>query len=165
MGQPDPDEISPFVGVPDEVVMAAGRPVLIVPYMGTHERTGKRVVIAWNASREAARAVNDSLPLLETADEVHVLVLDVDASNVENAPLPGADICLHLARHGIDAQAHHVQATEIDVANLLLSQVADMDGDLLVMGGYGHSRLREIMLGGATRDVLAQMTVPVLMSH
>ena len=96
---------------------------------------------------------------------MHVLVLDVNASNVEDAPLLGADICLHLARHGIDAEAHHVQASEIDVANLLLSQVADMDADLLVMGGYGHSRLREIMLGGATRDVLTQMTVPVLMSH
>lgn len=165
VGQPHPDEPSPFVGIPDEVILAAGRPVLVVPYIGPHERTGKRVIVAWNASREAARAVNDALPMLENAEEVHVLVLDVNKSNVEDAALPGADICLHLARHGIDAEAHHVQANEIDVANLLLSQVSDLDADLLVMGAYGHSRLREIMLGGATRDVLSQMTVPVLMSH
>ena len=127
---------------------------------------GKRVLVAWDSSREAARAVNDSLPLLARADAVHVVSINPRGHKPgELDRLPGADICLQLARHGVKAEAQHLVATDIEVGDLLLSRAADMGADLLVMGAYGHSRWREIVLGGATRQILGEMTVPVIMSH
>ncbi len=164
LGQPEPgDSGEAGAEVPEDVVLGAGRPVLVVPYIGAGKKIGKRVLIAWDGSREAARAVNDALPLLEQAESVAVLV--INPSRGGHGEQPGADIALHLARHGIAVEVQHIEVSNISTGNALLSRLADEDIDLLVMGAYGHSRLRQMVLGGVTRELFQQMTVPVLMSH
>jgi nucleotide-binding universal stress UspA family protein len=137
----------------------------VVPYIGGSDIIGRRALVAWNASREAARALNDAIPLLEDAENVTVLSVNPKRGIRGEGDLPAADIALHLARHGMKAEASYVVAEDIGVGDALLSRAADLGSDLIVMGGYGHSRLREIVLGGATRTVLRHMTVPVLLSH
>ena len=149
--------------LPEELALGVGRPVLVVPRYGAFETVGERVLIAWNGSREATRAVNDALPLLRTAATVTVLA--IDPADESTPRMPSADIALHLARHGIAAEAASTRSVDIGVGDVLLSRAADLSADLLVMGAYGHSRIREMALGGATRHILQHMTVPVLMSH
>jgi nucleotide-binding universal stress UspA family protein len=146
------------------VVMGAGRPVLLIPYAGTFERCGESVLISWNASREAARAVADALPLLKRAREVNIVSFN-PAEGGDWGEIPGADIGLWLARHDVRVTVHQCRSKEIDIGNQLLSRAADFGSDLIVMGAYGHSRAYELMLGGVTRTLLRSMTVPVLMSH
>jgi len=168
MGQPDrysADADEPLASFPGDVVLSAGRPVLFVPYAGSFPKLATRVLIAWNASREAARAVHDALPLLERAQRVDVVAFDPERGRADHGELPGADIALYLARHGVKANAAQQRGTGIEVGAQILSRAADMEADLIVMGGYGHSRLRERVLGGATRTILESMTVPVLMSR
>jgi nucleotide-binding universal stress UspA family protein len=166
IGQTDLDEVSPSVApdYPEYVLLNSGRPVLVVPYAGQFEVVGKRVLVAWDASVEAARAVTSALPLLKNADTVHLAVFNADRDYGKHGEQPGADIALYLARHNVKVQVI-AQNTEIDTGNALLSLVTDMSSDLLVMGGYGHSRFREVLLGGVTRTVLDSMTIPVFMSH
>jgi nucleotide-binding universal stress UspA family protein len=152
-------------GLPDTVALTCGRPVLVVPYIGVQTSPGKHVIVAWNGSREAARAVNDALPILMGADKVEVMCANPERGELEDADLPGADLCLHLARHGVKAEAQMLVATDLEVGDLLLSRAADHGADLIVMGAYGHARWREVVLGGVTRQLLEQMTVPVFMSH
>ena len=147
----------------ERLLLSAGRPILLVPYAGDFTDIGKRALVAWNASREAARAVTDSIPLLREAQGVHVVAFNPDAA--AHGEVPGADIGLYLARHGIKVNVSQQTAEDVDVGNQLLSRAADLDADLIVMGGYGHSRLKELVLGGVTRTILESMTVPVLMSH
>jgi nucleotide-binding universal stress UspA family protein len=147
----------------ERLLLAAGRPALVIPYAGDFPAVGTRVLVAWNASREATRALTDAIPILREAKQV-----DVIAFNPKDAPhgeVPGADIGLYLARHGIKVSVSQQTADDVDVGNQLLSRAADLDSDLIVMGAYGHSRMKELILGGATRTVLNSMTVPVLMSH
>ncbi|HSD40405.1 MAG TPA: universal stress protein [Burkholderiales bacterium] len=147
----------------ERLLLAVGRPALVIPYAGDFPSVGNRVLVAWNASREATRAVTDAIPILREAQQV-----DVIAFNPKNAPhgeVPGADIGLYLARHGIKVNVSQQTAEDVDVGNQLLSRAADLDSDLIVMGAYGHSRMQELIMGGATRTVLKSMTVPVLMSH
>jgi nucleotide-binding universal stress UspA family protein len=165
-GQVDPENLPAggFARLPEELALASGRPVLFVPYAGRFDSIGKRVLVAWNRMRESTRAVNDAIPLLARAEKV--TVLSINPQRGEDAgELPGADISLHLARHGVKAEASYTVAEDIDVGSVLLSRAADLGADLIVMGCYGHSRTRELILGGATREVLRHMTVPVLMSH
>jgi len=153
-------------GVPldlaESLVLESGTPLLLIPYAGRFDSIGQRALVAWNGSRESARALRDALPLLERAQQVTVLALNPDQNHGD---IPGADISLHLARHGVRAEAQHLTARDIDAGDMLLSCAADDSADLLVMGAYGQPRFRELILGGATRLVLAQMTLPVLMSH
>jgi nucleotide-binding universal stress UspA family protein len=149
--------------LPEELALGVGRPVLVVPRYGTFPTVGERVLVAWNGSREATRAVNDALPILKRARKVTLLTMNPVEAAVPRAP--GADIALHLARHQVTAEAAATRATDIEVGDVLLSYAADIGADLIVMGAYGHSRLREMVLGGATRHVLQHMTVPVLLSH
>ncbi|MDX1595213.1 MAG: universal stress protein [Gammaproteobacteria bacterium] len=155
--------------VPDDlaesVVLGSGRPVLVIPYAGEFRKLGDRVLVAWNGSRESVRAVNDAIPLLGDASRVSVLALNPGEGKRIHGELPSADICLHLSRHGIRAEAQTLSARDIEIGDMFLSVVADDGADLLVMGAYGQPRLRELVLGGATRHILKQMTVPVLMSH
>jgi nucleotide-binding universal stress UspA family protein len=147
----------------ERLLLAAGRPVLLIPYAGDFPAVGKRVLVAWNAGREATRAITDAIPILREAQQV-----DVIAFNPKDAPhgeVPGADIGLYLARHGIKVTVSQQSAEDVDVGNQLLSRAADLDVDLIVMGAYGQPRMKELVLGGATRTVLKSMTVPVLMSH
>jgi nucleotide-binding universal stress UspA family protein len=166
LGQPQPpkspgDEAS---ALPADVALTAGRPVLIVPYIGVSTPPGSHVLIGWNASREATRAVNDAIPLLQHAKKVTVLTIEEPGSR-GHGEVPGADISLHLARHGVRAEAAQTVASDFDVGDVLLSRTADLGADLIVIGAYGHSRVREALLGGVTRHLLRHMTVPVLMSH
>jgi len=167
LGQLDPDDASAplFRPIPEEAMLAAGRPVLVVPYAGNWGEISRRAIVAWDASREAARAVNDAMPLLMAAESVVVLVLDPAAGPAGHGEAPGADIALHLARHGVKTTVEAGVSGGIGIGNALLSRASDLEADLLVMGGYGHSRARELLLGGATRTVLESMTLPVLMAH
>lgn len=164
LGQRDPSES--WMAGPDftaEVLLAAGRPVLVVPYAGHFADVGARVLVAWNASREAARAVTDAIPLLREAAVVRVI--SINPRRDRHGDLPGADIGLYLARHGVRVEVSKDDAVSIDIGNELLSRAADFEADLIVMGAYGHSRLRELVMGGATRTIINSMTVPVLLSH
>ena len=167
LGQPDPDrgDLDLIRPRPEQVTFASGRPVLVVPYAGQFETVGRRVLIGWNASREATRAVNDAMPLLTAAEVVTVLTIDAREGPDAHGELPGADISLHLARHGVKAEIERTVSAGIAPGEVLLSRAADLGADLLVIGAYGHSRVRELLLGGATRSILQSMTLPVLMSH
>jgi nucleotide-binding universal stress UspA family protein len=136
-----------------------------VPYAGQFERVGERVLVAWNASRESTRAINDALPLLKNAAMVTVLAVNPKHGIEGHGDVPAADIALHLARHGVKAEAAHTIAKDISEGDALLSYAADLGVDLIVSGGYGHSRAREMVFGGVTRTLLQEMTVPMLLSH
>jgi nucleotide-binding universal stress UspA family protein len=153
-----------LAALPENLVLGVGRPVLVIPRYGSFPTLGQSVLVAWNGSREATRAVNDAIPLLARA--ARVTVLSVDPEDDGRRPrVPSADIALHLARHGIAAEAASTRGVDLGIGDLLLSRAADLSADLIVMGAYGHSRVREMVLGGATRHLLQHMTVPVLMSH
>ena len=126
---------------------------------------GKKVLVAWNARREAARAVFDALPLLQQAQEVKVIWVNPQDEGGVASDVPAGDICAALARHGVKCEATEVARPQTNVGRTLLMRAAEYGSDLLVMGCYGHSRLREFVLGGASRHVLDHMTIPVLMSH
>ena len=149
----------------EEVVLYSPRPTLVVPHAGHFEQLGKRVLIAWDNSREAARAVADALPLLVQADQVEVVQWNEpgQARSAKTQPRLEA-FSRWLMWHGVAAEVH-VETTATDIAQAIRSRAADMHADLLVMGAYGHTRWAERVMGGATRGLLASMTVPVLMSH
>ena len=151
--------------VAGRLAMESGRPVLIVPNTGLHERVGERVLVAWNARREAARAVYDALPILQRAKEVKVIWVNPQSEREFAQDVPAADICTALHRHGVKCGATERVRPRIGVGETLLACANDFAADLLVMGCYGHTRLREFVFGGASRHVLAHMPVPVLMSH
>ena len=167
VGQADPEDA--FAAFPVEalgqLLLGAGGPVLVVPHAGAFRDVGRRVVLTWNGSREAARAARDALPLLSDKAEVVVLQVNPPGETLAQRGVPGVDIAHHLARHGFKVHAAHVSAPDIEVGDIILSRSADAGADLIVMGAYGHTRLRELVLGGATRHVLRHMTTPVLMSH
>jgi nucleotide-binding universal stress UspA family protein len=160
VGQPDNE----FEGadIVEGLLFGAGRPLLIVPKVGTYAPAFKHVVCAWNASREAARAVGDAMVLLRSAAKVTILSADPQGAAHR---IPGADIAAHLARHGVAATVSSTFAGDLAVGDALLNRAADLGADLLVMGGYGRSRTREAIFGGATRHILDHMTLPVFMSH
>jgi nucleotide-binding universal stress UspA family protein len=164
VGQADRDsnEGNLLPDLPDYTLLNCGRPVLLVPREGRFPTIGKRVMVAWNGSVEAAKAVTAALPLLRGAEQVTLAVLGDSADALGESP--GADIALYLARHGVNVEV--LRRTEpADPGKAILSLAADFNVDLLVMGAYGHSRFREMMLGGATRTILATATLPVLMAH
>jgi nucleotide-binding universal stress UspA family protein len=168
LGQVNPYEHRDGLGsdaVAVTTVMTSGRPVLAVPFAGEFPTVGGRVLVAWNASREASRAVNDALPLLQSAEMVTVLAVNPRHGINGHGDVPAADIALHLARHGVRAEAAHTVANDIPEGEALLSYAADIGADLIVCGAYGHSRARELVFGGVTRTLLSEMTAPVFMSH
>jgi nucleotide-binding universal stress UspA family protein len=162
VGQVDPEAPTLVpIDLPERVVLGAGRAVLVVPYAGTFKTLGQRALVAWNESREAARAVHDAMPLLDGASKVTALSINVR----DEDDGPAADLVQHLSRHGVHAEASAITSDDVEAGALLLSRAADLAADLLVMGAYGHSRLREVVLGGATREIFRSMTLPVLMAH
>ncbi len=166
MGQADPDAPPPGgMHLPEEVALGAGRPVLVVPYVGARKTLGEHITVAWDAGREAARAISDALPALVAAKSVQVLVINPEVSRERHGADPGADIARYLARHDVKVEVQRLTTRELSVGDTILSVLADRGSDLLVMGAYGHSRLRELMLGGVTRQLMTHMTVPVLLSH
>ncbi len=164
-GQTDPDwDLSPLLDFPERLALESGRPVLVIPYAGRYAKVGKNVVIAWKAGRESARAVFDALPLLLGAASVTILEIREHASQ-RPALAPDTSIAAALARHGIKPTIRTSVAADISIGDEILSRLADLDADLLVMGAYGHSRMREVVFGGATRHIAQHMTAPTLFSH
>jgi len=150
---------------PEDIITVCGRPILVTPYAGDIEMIGRRVLIAWDGTREASRALHDALPLLGRAEMVTVVTVRARESSFERQP-PGLDrIVRHLERHGIKASAEPTLQGDLPVSDVLLSRAADLDADLIVAGAYHHSQFREALLGGVSRELLHHMTVPVLMSH
>ena len=165
VSQRDPETNFTPSDMPDRLILSVGRPVIVVPYVGRYPSVGQNVMVAWDASRLATRAVNDALPILQAAKKVSVLALNPEGGDDGHGEVVGADIALHLARHGVKAEATHVYVDDIEVGDMLLSRAADAGADMIVMGAYGHRRLRELVLGGVTQHLLRHMTSPVLMSH
>jgi nucleotide-binding universal stress UspA family protein len=164
IGQSDEaDDSGVDMDFPQRLVLAAGRPVLVLPHNGDFPTLGKRILIAWNASQEAARAVSNAIPMLRSADRVYVMAVNTKASKGES--ISSENTVRYLERLGVRAEAKDCHGIEIDVGNELLSRASDLSADMMVMGCYGHSRLREWVLGGATATILESMTIPVLMSH
>jgi nucleotide-binding universal stress UspA family protein len=159
VSQPDPDNPAPQNPVLQSLLLSAGRPVLMVPYAGDHAAPPKRIMIAWTPTRECTRAIHDALPLLQRAEAM------VFSVNPQPELSDEGEIVGHLTNHGVKAAAKQTSARDISVGEAILSAIADNGVELLVMGAYGHSRLRETMLGGATRAIIEAMTCPVLLSH
>jgi nucleotide-binding universal stress UspA family protein len=164
LAQAEPDKAAPEELIIEAALFESGRPVIVVPYIQRDPLKLDRVMVCWDASRNAARAIADAMPLLARAKHVEVVIVANEAGK-KSDEVPGADIGQHLARHGLEVEVKRIVSGGLDVANTLLSHAADSSADFIVMGGYGHSRLREFVLGGATRGVLSSMTVPALMSH
>ena len=162
VGQAQPGKDLPEELIIESVLFGSGRPILIVPYIQSTGLKLDRVMVCWDGSRNAARAIADAMPLLERAGAIDVVTVD---SQERRNELVGADIAQHLARHGLKVDSKPIVAPGMDVASTILSYATDSSTDLIVMGGYGHSRLREFVLGGATRGMLGAMTVPTLMAH
>lgn len=167
IGQHDPGDDTSGVaaGFQQRLPLLAGRPVLAIPYARDKRPVGENVLVAWNASREATRAVTDALPLLRNAKKVHVASFNPSRIGGAHGEVPGADIALYLSRHGVNTAVSQYQAADIDVGSDLLSRASDLDVDLIVMGAFGRSRYAELVLGGVTRTLLESMTVPVLFAH
>ncbi len=161
--QPEPDRDDTAQDMLEAALFNSGRPTLIVPYIQKEGFSAKRVLCCWDGSRAAARAMGDALPVLQKAGSVEVLT--VSTGKFDERDVTGADLATHLARHKLRVELVRIPAADIDVASAILSHAADSGATLIVMGGYGHSRLREFALGGATRGMLQSMTVPTLMSH
>ena len=143
----------------------SGRPLIVVPHIQKNGLKLDHLVCCWDGSCAAARAINDALPLLVKATAVDLLIVLNEKTNSNTNVIRGAEMAKHLARHDVKVQIETVPAADIDVTNAILSYVADNSATLIVMGGYGHAKLREVILGGVTRDMLKSMTVPVFMSH
>lgn len=147
------------------VLFHSGRPALIAPPGWDGETIGKRVVVAWDASREATRALSEADDLLEFAEAVTVLTVDAKPKMFGHGDQPGANIAAHLSRRGLPAEVRNVDSMGRSAALAILEEANALQADLVVMGGYAHSRLRELVFGGATRDLLRAATVPLLMAH
>ena len=163
VGQAEPETSGVERMIIEAALFESGRPVIVVPYIQKGPFKLERVMVCWDGSRAATRAIADAMPLLERAGRVEVVVIADERGKQHE--IVGADMGQHLARHGLDVEAERIVAGDVDVADMLLSHAADADTDFIVMGGYGHARLREFVLGGATRNILRSMTAPVLMSH
>jgi len=161
--QAEPNKAEQEVPIIEGALFESGRSVIVVPYVQTQGAKFDRVMVGWDGSRTAARAIGDAMPVLERAKMIEVFT--VVAGPTKNTELPGIDIGQHLSRHGLKVEVKRISAGGINVPEAILSHAADISADFMVMGGYGHSRLREYVLGGATRGILASMTLPTLMSN
>lgn len=165
VGQRDPSEPGFGDALVSNVLLSSGRPTLVVPSTGAPATLASRVLIAWDGSREAARAVGDALPLLARAEGIRAIGVDEDRETSVDERLADARLRHWLARHDIAVEIEREPVRDVGVGEWLLSRAADFGSDLLVMGGYAHARMRELVLGGVTRTMLRAMTIPVLMAH
>jgi nucleotide-binding universal stress UspA family protein len=164
VGQPNPDRPGPQADFLEAALFESGRAVLIVPYIQKKPMELNRVMIAWDGGRAATRALAEARPLLAKAKLVEVLV--VETGKPDSGQIPAADLARHLARHKLKVELRRVLASsKNEIDETILNEVSNAGVDLVVMGGYGHSRLREFVLGGTTRSMIQSMTAPVLMAH
>jgi nucleotide-binding universal stress UspA family protein len=159
--QPEISSLEQIIG--ETTLFESGRPVIMVPYIQKAPFKNNNVMICWDGSRPAARAVADALPIIGKGGRVEIVIVASERGKPDE--IEGADIGQHLARHGLKVDVHRISGGNIDVGDALLSHAADSGADFMVMGGFGHSRLREFILGGVTRSIFESMTVPVLLSH
>jgi nucleotide-binding universal stress UspA family protein len=162
---PDRPNAELVTDVAEAVLFSSGRPVFFMPYIGAHAIPCQNALIAWDGSAASTRAVHDALPLMESMKEVVILVVNSDKQERTNGEEPGSDISAHLHAHGINNRVSRVHSDGISTSTMILNALSDNGSDILIMGGYGTSRLREVVLGGVTRTLLGSMTVPVFMSH
>ena len=163
VGQAEPETNAVEEVIVQAALFESGRPVIVVPYIQKAPLKLDRVMVCWDGSRAATRAIGDAMPLLERAGRVEIVIVANERGKQDE--IEGADMGQHLARHGLNVELKRAVIGDIDVADVILSHAADAGSDFIVMGGYGHSRLREFVLGGVTRSILRTMTAPVLMSH
>jgi len=163
VGQAEPEISSMEQIIAETTLFESGRPMMMVPYIQKAPFKTENVMICWDGSRTAARAVADAIPIIRNSGRVEIVMVTNERGKQDE--LDGADIGQHLARHGLKVDVHRISGASIDVGDALLSHAADSGADFMVMGGYGHSRLREFVLGGVTRSIFESMTVPVLISH
>jgi nucleotide-binding universal stress UspA family protein len=163
VGQAERDKAAAAEVVDEGALFESGRPVIFVPYIQKAGLKLDRVMVCWDASRAATRAIADAMPFLHKAKQVEIVIVSNKPGKSDE--VPGADLAQHLARHGLKVDVKRITSPDIDVASTILSYAADSSADMLVMGGYGHSRLREFVWGGVTRGILETMTLPALMSH
>lgn len=166
MGQPDPDHDSAaFIeSLYEGVLFGSGRPVYLVPHYGRIEFKDRNAVIAWDGGKKAARALRDAIPLLKGRGKATVLVINPETRVGAHGDNPGHDIAAYLSAHGVETKVDSFSNKDIPAETLILNYLADKGADLLIMGAYGHSRLREKAFGGVTNSIMHQMTAPVLMS-
>jgi len=163
VGQEHPDQPEPMrTALIEALLFDAGAPLLVIPYHWTAAVNFKRVMIGWDGSSTSARAVHAALPVLAMAEHIDIVIV-AGAKSWHGEP--GADVATYLARHGLDVAVSTVAKEAGDIASTLASHAAEASADLMVLGAYGHNRFREFIIGGVTRDVLAGMSVPTLMSH
>jgi nucleotide-binding universal stress UspA family protein len=163
VGQAEP-EIGAIENIIAETTLfESGRPMIMVPYIQKGLLKLNKVMVCWDGSRQAARAIGDAMPLLAKAGRVEIVIIANDPGKQDE--IEGVDMGQHLARHGLKVEVQRIPGGDVDVADALLSHAADSGADFMVMGGYGHSRLREFVLGGVTRTIFHSMTVPTLMAH
>jgi nucleotide-binding universal stress UspA family protein len=167
IGQPEADQpdLRFLEELVQSVVLSSGRPTLIAPYATPAATLGQRVLVAWDGGREASRAVGDAIPILARAKQVTVMAIHREAGDRIADDAATSRLADYLRSHGIDVKVDHSSVEDISIGEWLLSRSADLSIDLIVMGAYAHTRLRELILGGVTRTMLGSMTVPVLMSH
>ena len=163
VGQAEPETSTIDDIIAETTLFESGRPMIVVPYIQKGPLKLDKVMVCWDGSRQAARAIGDAMPLLTKAGKVEIVIIADEPGKQDE--IAGADMGQHLARHGLKVDLERIPRGDVDVADALLSYAADSGADFLVMGGYGHSRLREFVLGGVTRSILRSMTVPVLMAH
>jgi len=163
VGQAEPESSAVEEVIAEATLFGSGRPMIVVPYIQKAPLKLDNVMVCWDGSRPAARAIADAMPLLVKAGRVEIAIITNERGKEDQ--IEGTDMGQHLARHGLKVDVHRIAGGNIDVADALLSHAADSGADFIVMGGFGHSRLREFVLGGVTHSILRAMTAPVLMSH
>jgi nucleotide-binding universal stress UspA family protein len=163
VGQAEPDASGVEEIIAEAALFESGRPTILVPYIQKTPLKLDNVMVCWDGSRQAARAIADAMPLLEKAGRVEIVIIANERGKQDE--IEGADMGQHLARHGLKVDVHRIAGGHIDVADALLSHAADSGADFMVMGGYGHSRLREFVLGGVTHSMFQSMTIPALLAH
>jgi nucleotide-binding universal stress UspA family protein len=163
VGQAEPERSAVEEVISEATLFESGRPVIMVPYIQKDPLKLDRVMVCWDGSRAATRAIADAMPFLKKAGQVEIVI--VSNEHGKRDEIEGADMAQHLARHGLKVEVKRTVLGDINVADVILSHAADAGADFIVMGGYGHSRLREFVLGGVTRSIFRSMTAPVLMSH
>ena len=163
VGQARPKEGASEELLIEGALFESGRPVVVVPYVQTRPVTLDRALVCWDGSRPATRAIADALPFLRRAKAIDIVA--VSGERGKGSELVGTNMARHLARHGLEVELKRVSAGNVDVPSAIRAQIAETGADFMVMGGYGHSRLREFILGGVTRTILTSSAIPVLMSH
>jgi len=166
VSQPGEDEFGSLrTAVLEGVLFDSGRPLVVVPRGWTSGIFGEQIMIAWLPSREAARAIHDAMPFILAPGRATVAIVDPSIGDREYGEEPGADIAASLARHGVEVTVDQLPRSDRSVAEAIREHAVACSADLIVMGGYGHSRLREAIIGGVTRDMIANTSVPLLISH